>query len=146
MLLLMCSKYLRPGTCLSTVESARSLPWRWASGSPTLSICDSDGNCVGLVWINVRDGDARTGWVGYWLLPRARRLGLATRAVRLIARWATGDLGITRLRLTTEPANERSRLVARRSGFREVAVLRASARIGDRVIDQVIHEYEAEAD
>src|SRR3954468_20448176 len=51
---------------------------RWASGSPTLSICDTEGNCVGLVWVNVPDADRTTGSVGYWLLPRARGRGAAT--------------------------------------------------------------------
>ena len=119
---------------------------RWASGSPTLSICDADGRCVGLIWINVRELDRTTGSVGYWLLPGARRRGIATAAVRLISRWATRELGITRLRLTTEPANGRSRRVAERSGFRQTAVLVASATIGDRAIDQVVYELEDESD
>lgn len=51
---------------------------RWASGSPTLSICEPDGTCVGLVWVNLREADRATGSVGYWLLPGARGRGLAT--------------------------------------------------------------------
>ena len=62
----------------------------WARGSPTLAICELDGTCVGLVWMNVRDPDPSTGFVGYWLLPRARGRGLATRAVRLLSAWVLG--------------------------------------------------------
>jgi ribosomal-protein-alanine N-acetyltransferase len=113
---------------------------RWASGSPTFSICELDGNCVGLIWVNVRDGDPTTGSVGYFLLRHARGRGIATASVRLVSRWATRDLGIAKLRLVTEPGNERSRLVAERSGFRETAVLHHSATIGGRVIDQVVYE------
>jgi len=113
---------------------------RCASGSPTLSICERDGTCVGLVWINVREVDETTGSVGYWLLPRARGRGLATRAVRLISAWAARDLGLTNLRLTTEPENDRSRRVAERGGFRQTGFLHHQATIDGRLIDQVVYE------
>jgi [ribosomal protein S5]-alanine N-acetyltransferase len=113
---------------------------RWASGSPTLSICEADGTCVGLVWVNVHEADETTGSVGYWLLPMARGRGLATRAVRLISGWAVSEMGLTNLRLTTEPENERSRRVAERSGFRQTALLHHEASIDGRLIDQVVYE------
>jgi RimJ/RimL family protein N-acetyltransferase len=113
---------------------------RWADGSPTFAICDMDDRFLGLVWINVPQGDPAVGWVGYWLLPDARGRGCAVAAVRLIAGWAMRSLHVATLRLATEPGNERSRKVAERSGFREVAVRRASATIGDRIIDQVVYE------
>lgn len=113
---------------------------RWANGSPTLSICEPDGTCVGLVWVNVREEDQTTGWVGYWLLPSARGRGLATRAVRLISGWAAREMGLTNLRLTTEPENDRSRRVAERSGFRQTGVLHHQATIDGRLIDQVVYE------
>jgi [ribosomal protein S5]-alanine N-acetyltransferase len=113
---------------------------RWANGSPTLSICEPDGTCIGLIWINVREADQTIGWVGYWLLPSARGRGLATRAVRLISGWAMREVGLTTLRLTTEPENERSRRVAERSGFRQIDVLHHQATLNGRLIDQVVYE------
>src|SRR5215212_928998 len=93
---------------------------RWAQGSPTLSICELDGTCVGKVWMHVPDAGGTTGYVGYWLLPAGRGRGLATGAVRLISDWAIRDLGITNVRLTTAPDNVRSHRVAERTGFRRV--------------------------
>jgi RimJ/RimL family protein N-acetyltransferase len=93
---------------------------RWAHGSPTLSICELDGTCVGKVWLNVPETDRSTGFVGYWLLPIARGRGLATSAVRLLSTWAVRELGVTKVRLTTAPDNERSQRVAERSGFRRM--------------------------
>ena len=113
---------------------------RWAEGSPTFSICEMDGLCVGHIWINVRADDRRVGSVGYWLLPIARGRGLATRAVRLISAWAVATLGIKRLLLTTEPANSPSQRVAMRSGFRQVDVLRNHGEINGRPIDRVVFE------
>jgi RimJ/RimL family protein N-acetyltransferase len=91
---------------------------RWAHGSPTLSICELDGTCVGKIWMGVPETDTSTGFVGYWLLPVGRGRGLATSAVRLLSTWAQRDLGITNVRLTTAQDNERSQRVAERSGFR----------------------------
>jgi RimJ/RimL family protein N-acetyltransferase len=113
---------------------------RWADGSPTFAICELDDTCVGHVWVNVSAGDATIGYVGYFLLPGARGRGLATRAVVLLSGWAIRDLGITRLRLLTEPANERSLGVAVRSGFRRAGLLSGHAEIDGRVIDQVLFE------
>jgi RimJ/RimL family protein N-acetyltransferase len=105
---------------------------RWAHGSPTLSICELDGTCVGKVWVNVRESDASTGYVGYWLLPIARGRGLATSAVRLISAWALRELGLATLRLTTDPENERSQRVAERSGFRRIGLTAAGSPDGPR--------------
>jgi RimJ/RimL family protein N-acetyltransferase len=91
---------------------------RWASGSPTLSICELDGTCVGKIWLSVDSTDRSSGSVGYWLLPAARGRGFATAAVRLLSTWAVRELGVTNVRLTTAPDNVRSHLVAERSGFR----------------------------
>jgi len=92
----------------------------WARGSPTLSICELDGTCVGKVWLTVPETDRSSGFVGYWLLPVGRGRGLATSAVRLISTWAARELGITNLRIRAAPDNERSHRVAERSGFRRV--------------------------
>ena len=94
---------------------------RWAHGSPTLSICELDGTCVGKVWMNIRETDRSTGFVGYWLLPAGRGRGLATSAVRLLSTWAVRELGVRNLRLVTAPDNERSQRVAERSGFRRAS-------------------------
>jgi [ribosomal protein S5]-alanine N-acetyltransferase len=63
--------------------------------------------------------------VGYWLAPEARGLGLATRSVRLLARWGFEELGIARLELTCGPDNRASQRVAERCGFTREGVLRS---------------------
>jgi RimJ/RimL family protein N-acetyltransferase/nitrite reductase/ring-hydroxylating ferredoxin subunit len=56
--------------------------------------------------------------VGYIVSPQARRRGFATRALRLIARWAFEQLDIERLALWTLPGNLASQAVAEKAGFR----------------------------
>jgi RimJ/RimL family protein N-acetyltransferase len=63
--------------------------------------------------------------VGYWLAPAARRRGVATHAVRLIARWAFAEAGVARLELTCGPDNRASQRVAERCGFTREALLRS---------------------
>ncbi len=62
--------------------------------------------------------------VGYWLLPSARGMGAASRAVVLLSRWALGPLGFARVELTCGPTNTASQRVAQRSGFTREGTLR----------------------
>ena len=71
------------------------------------------------------EAEWRRASTGYWLAPRARGRGIATRAVRLLARWAFEDLGIERLQLTCGPDNLASQRVAERAGFTREGVLRS---------------------
>jgi [ribosomal protein S5]-alanine N-acetyltransferase len=110
---------------------------RWRDGaSATFAICGPADECVGHVFVNL-DVAAR-GSVGYWLLPEARGKGLATRAVRLISRWALDDLELGRLQLLAEPWNEASQRVAERAGFSREGVLRSYAEIDGRRVDYVV--------
>jgi RimJ/RimL family protein N-acetyltransferase len=85
----------------------------------TFAVIDVEtGVAVGGVDVDEIDWAARSGDVGYWLAASARGRGLATRAVRLVARWALADLGLTRLTLLAEPENTASLAVATRTGFR----------------------------
>lgn len=63
--------------------------------------------------------------VGYWVVPEARGHGIATHAVRLLARHAFAELDIARLELTCGPENEASQRVAEHCGFTREGVLRA---------------------
>lgn len=67
--------------------------------------------------------DGRAG-IGYWLVPEARGRGVASRAVRLLSRWAFDSLGVARLELTCGPDNVASQRVAERCGFTREGVLR----------------------
>lgn len=59
-----------------------------------------------------------TGELGYMIGRAHRRQGLATRGLLLLRDHAHDAVGMAVLRLTIEPDNEASRVVARRAGFR----------------------------
>jgi len=109
---------------------------RWDEGvSATFAICDAANDCVGHVFVNL--SDALRGSIGYWLLPEARGKGLATRAVRLLSRWALRDLALARVGLVAEPWNCQSQRVAERAGFQREGILRSYAEIDGRRVDYV---------
>jgi ribosomal-protein-alanine N-acetyltransferase len=56
--------------------------------------------------------------LGYWVIPRARRRGLASRAVALLSRWALREGGVECVEAMVAPGNAASRGVLRANGFR----------------------------
>ena len=117
---------------------------RWGDGSPTFAICDVDDACLGLVWINLSATDGAAGSVGYWLLPAARGHGLATSAVRLLMPWASRAMRLDQIRLVTQSANERSRAVAQRSGFRGVGIVSGPSERDGPGVDFMVFEWSPE--
>ena len=79
---------------------------------------------LGTVGIRRHPTDPGRWDIGYLVAPEARGRGVATRAVRLIARFGFEELGAKRIEITMEPANPASRRVAERAGFRREGLLR----------------------
>jgi RimJ/RimL family protein N-acetyltransferase len=97
------------------------------------AIVDTGDVLLGGVGLKLHPGHS-TAEVGYWVAAHARRRGIATRAVRLMARWSFVDLEIQRLELLTNVGNEASEGVARKCGFRREGVMRSARLIkGERV-------------
>jgi RimJ/RimL family protein N-acetyltransferase len=69
-------------------------------------------------WANMK------GEIGYWMAPEARRRGIGARATRMLAEWGLTTLGLERLELLANPANEASQRLAERAGFTREGVLR----------------------
>lgn len=65
-----------------------------------------------------------TGEIGYWVAPWARAKGVATRAVRLLARWSFGEFELRRIELVIAVENTGSNRVAEKAGFTREGVLR----------------------
>ncbi|MEX0665351.1 MAG: GNAT family N-acetyltransferase [Acidimicrobiia bacterium] len=76
--------------------------------------------------------------IGYWVARDARRRGIATRAVRLLSRWAINELGLRRLELMTHVDNVASQGVAERAGFTREGVLRSYTTLGCGLADVVM--------
>ena len=79
---------------------------------------------IGLVSVTVEDARAE---VGYWVGAHARRRGVATAAVRVLAAYVLRDLEFERLELYADVDNVASRGVAERAGFTLEGVARSFA-------------------
>jgi RimJ/RimL family protein N-acetyltransferase len=73
--------------------------------------------------------DFGVGELGYILRPEGRGRGLATRAARLVARWAFDEFEIARLEARTALDNVASHRVLERLGFTPEGVERSSRRL-----------------
>ena len=102
----------------------------WERGeSFNFAIVDEPGQLLGSIAMRVLRFHA--GHVGYWVVPDARRRGVASTALRLICRWAIEEVGMKRLELITDPENVASQGVAERAGFQREAVLRSNLEYRD---------------
>jgi RimJ/RimL family protein N-acetyltransferase len=92
---------------------------RLAGTALNLALADPRDETALLGGASIHEIDAgrRKAAVGYWLRPEARGRGVATRATRLLAAYATQVLRVERLELTAAPDNEASMRVADRCGF-----------------------------
>jgi RimJ/RimL family protein N-acetyltransferase len=103
-------------------------------------VVDADsGEFLGTVGIRRHAVDVGRWDVGYLVAPWARRRGVATRAARLISRFAFEELGAERIEICAEPANEASQRVAERAGFTREGILRDYQMIKGVRRDMVMH-------
>lgn len=91
---------------------------RWQQGSLfSFAVVDAQDAAVGSVAVGAIDRRHATGWVSYWTTPAVRGTGAASRACRVLARWAFDEAGLFRLELGHRVNNPASCAVARAAGF-----------------------------
>jgi RimJ/RimL family protein N-acetyltransferase len=92
----------------------------------------------GLLWLGARPRRGVAG-VGFWIVPSARRRGLATRAVRLGSDWALSSWGMARLEALVEPGNEASQRTLVAAGFEREGLLRSFLEFAARRRDALVY-------
>ncbi len=93
----------------------------------------ADGEVAG--GVDVAGRHPRVGELGYFVLERLRRRGIATAAASLVVRRALNDEDYVRVQATVEPWNVASRRVLERAGLRHEGLMRSFVVYGDRVAD-----------
>ena len=83
------------------------------------------GEFLGLALVPKIEREAQTAELGYIVAPAARGRGVATATLRLLTVWAFEELDMLRLELVIGSANEPSKRVAERNGYRREGVLRS---------------------
>ena len=125
-----------------TEEDAR----RYLAGAPSVysfAVVDRDtGALLGSVGFQLLNHSRAT--FGYWVAREARGRGVATRALRLLSRWALGEHGLARVQLIVEPENVASIRVAENAGFQREALLRSYIELHGRRRDVYLYALLAE--
>lgn len=88
-------------------------------------VTDADtGVVLGHIGLNMIDRVMRVARVGYWVLPEARGRQVASRALRLVSRWAFDELDLQRLELGHAVGHDVSCRIAEKCGFLYEGTLR----------------------
>lgn len=95
--------------------------WRRGVEASFVIVDRATGALVGGIGLHQLDAQAGTAVIGYWVEAGARRRGVATRAVGLVAGWALGPVGLTRVSAEVFTDNPGSQRVLERAGFSRLA-------------------------
>lgn len=85
----------------------------------------TSGDVLGTISLHEINRATSRAVAGYLTAPWARGRGVASRALRLICRFAFEELRLARVEVTIEPQNTASRATAEAVGFREEGLLRS---------------------
>jgi len=91
----------------------------WAAGTrASFAVVEAEGGrLLGTAGLMAIDWPRSAAEIGYMLAAPARGRGAASRAVRLLAGWALGELGLEHVELHIDKRNPASLAVAARTGF-----------------------------
>jgi RimJ/RimL family protein N-acetyltransferase len=102
-------------------------------------IAGSDGRFLGACGLNQINRVHMFANLGYWVRTSATGRGVATEAVRQLARFAFGHTDLVRLEIVCAIGNERSQRVAERARARREGVLRHRLMVHGEPVDAVMY-------
>jgi RimJ/RimL family protein N-acetyltransferase len=77
--------------------------------------------------------------IGYWIVPTARRQGIASRAVSLATTWGLGGGNFARIEAWVEPNNHPSQRVLEINDYPQEGLLRSFLTFGNRRADVLVY-------
>jgi ribosomal-protein-serine acetyltransferase len=118
-----CHPAYAPGETAAFIESSVQA---WANQAHfTFGIFDgAGGGYCGNIGLNHIVRQNRYGNVGYWVRTSCTRRGFASRAVRLVARFAFETVGLARVEIAARPENLASRRAAEKAGATLESIVR----------------------
>jgi RimJ/RimL family protein N-acetyltransferase len=128
-----------PYTYEDGVEWVGDAERKWRElNEANFAVCDSaGGELTGSLGVRV-DVARESGEFGYLVRREARHTGVASGAVRLLVAWCFDELGLGRLQIRADAANDMSRRVIETCGFQYEGLLRDYDLIrGERCTDVI---------
>jgi RimJ/RimL family protein N-acetyltransferase len=122
------------------IASLRELPLLAESGRLlALAAVDAEtGEVIGGGTLHHLDAERKIVEIGYFVLPHARRRGVATKIARLLAEHAF-SLGIERVAAYVNVGNTASERVVERAGFTREGVVRSMPKPDGRRVDKTLY-------
>jgi RimJ/RimL family protein N-acetyltransferase len=77
--------------------------------------------------------------IGYWIVPAARRRGIASRAISLMTTWGLSAGGFARIEAWVEPDNQASQRSLEANGYLLEGRLRSFLTVGARRADVLVY-------
>ncbi|MET9852445.1 GNAT family N-acetyltransferase [Streptomyces sp. NPDC006450] len=114
-------------------HAERSAVWALAPGAA------DGGPAVGLIGLADLDLPGGSGEFMYWLLPAGRGAGATAEGLSVLTRWAFGELGLHRVRITHSVANPASCHVALKAGYPLEGTMRGALLHADGWHDEHLH-------
>lgn len=120
---------------------ARSrLAWQGVGDEGALAIVDRDSDTLlGSIALNHWQAEYRMANLGYWVRQSRHGQGIATQAVRMLARYALSNAPLERLEIVAATGNLASRRVAEKAGARLEGIARRRLPLHDAVLDAAIY-------
>jgi len=128
-----------------SMTEAEALSWvsswseRWAEETGASWVVLENEALLGRTGFNALDLSAGHGEAAYWVLPRARGRGVATRALRAATDWMFSEVGLHRIELLHATGNGASCRVAQKAGYALEGTKRQHWRLADGWHDVHMH-------
>lgn len=117
----------------------RALAWAEGKEFDFVILAAGDGALLGGCGLNDINRTHNFANLGYWVRSSRAGQGVATAAVRLLARFGFQRLGFTRIELVVAVGNQASQRVAEKAGATREGVERNRHVVRDKVYDAVMY-------
>jgi [ribosomal protein S5]-alanine N-acetyltransferase len=106
----------------------------------SLCIADiQDDKCLGMIGLWLDTLPEKRARCGYWIIPSARRHGIARRALEVVCHWGFTAWSLARIELLIEPENIASKRTAEAASFTCEGCLRSYMQLGNTRRDMLMY-------
>lgn len=99
------------------------------------------GEFAGLIGFKDTDIPNRRTELGYWLLERFQKKGIITQSVKMLITYSFEELGLNRIQIKAGTANQKSRNIPERLGFRFEGIEREGEFLNEEFIDLAVYSF-----
>lgn len=117
----------------------RSVRQGWADQTLFSAGIVFQGSIAGVAGFNRLDHQNNLGEIGYWLGEKYQGKGIMTEAAKAFISYGFDQLGLNKIVIKVATANEKSRAVPERLGFKREGVLRQEHWLHDQYVDIAVY-------